>query len=537
MSPESADVIVLGSGAAGLTAALTAAVLGMQVVVIEKGEKLGGTSAMSGAGTWIPANHHAHTMGIDDSIGEALDYMRAAAPDGWRETEDPLWQSFLVAAPRMLELVEKESPTRFEILSEPDPMLEVAGARKRGRMLSTKPMRRDLVGRYAKHLRRSTQPHALTYEEMIHANFLHKPLQAYLRNGPKILWRKLHGIACQGTALITGLLRGCLDHGCRIEFAARAVELIQNESGAVVGVIVEKKGQRREFRARRGVVIATGGFEWDRALFAEHFPGPVDFLCSPSTNEGDGLRMAVQAGAVTAHMDQANLAGALPTWYEGRLHGVPLRFQADPHAIVVNQKGRRFGNECDFNFCETLVVRDPQTQKPANLPAWVIADANFLRRTPPLRFFARHKPGWLIKAPTLTALAEKIGLPASALQETVARYNAFCAKGRDEDFQRGEHKFERYWSGGQNVLGSIQKAPFVATPFNISTMGTKGGPRTNADGQVLRADGSVIAGLYCAGNAMANPIGTRAVGAGTTIGPCMTWGYICAQSIATTNRD
>lgn len=531
------DVIVLGSGAAGLTAALTAGTLGMSVLVIEKSDRLGGTSAMSGAGAWIPANHHARAQGIKDSVEEALQYMRAAAPDGWAESEDALWQSFLSAGPDMLELVERASPTRFEMLSEPDPMLEIAGAKKRGRMLSTLPTKRKLAGAYAGRLRRSTQPHDLTYEEMIFANFLHKPVLAYLKTGPKILWRKLTGVACQGSALMTGLLAGCLDHGCRIEIEARAISLVTNEADEIAGVVVEQHGERKHFAARRGVVIATGGFEWDREMFAEHFPGPLDFICSPRTNEGDGHRMAAAVGAVMAHMDQANLAGALPTRYEGHVHGMPLRFQADPHAIVVNGRGERFADEHDFNFCEPLTARDPASGQYINLPAWLVADANFLKHTPPMRLFARNKPGWMIKAKTLEELADKIGISRAALIGTVERYNEFAARGRDEDFHRGEQKFERYWSGGKNVLGTIARPPFIATPFNISTMGTKGGPRTNANGQVLRADGSIIAGLYCAGNAMANPIGVRAVGAGTTIGPCMTWGYICARSMAAANRQ
>jgi len=333
-----------------------------------------------------------------------------------------------------------------------------------------------------------------------------------------------------------------LDRGCALELEARVTELVLDPaSGRVEGVEVERKGKRERLMARRGVVLATGGFEWDAELYKKNFPGPRDMIGSPPPNTGDGQKMAAKIGAAIERMDQANIYPLLPTTYEGKPHGMPATFQAHPHAIVVDRAGRRFVSEFDYNIGEAIDRRDPATGGPLHLPCWVIADGRMLKAPRMFWWYARQKQGWVRQAPTLAALAAMIDLPADALKATVERFNGFVRKGRDEDFHRGESVWERYKThshdaGGNPALGTLEVAPFVAIPLNRSTVGTKGGARTNEKGQVLRPDGSIIPGLYCAGNAMANPIGTRAVGAGTTIGPCLTWGYICGTNLLRENR-
>ena len=537
------DIVVIGSGAAGLTAALTASAAGAQVLILEKSERIGGTSAMSGAGTWIPCNRLAREAGLSDSREEALTYFRAASPDGWAQKEEPLWRSFIDHAAEMIDFVEANTPIRYQLLGEPDPQAEKPGGKVAGRMISPYPLSRELLGGLGRRLRRSTLPHLFTYHELVTEDLYHAPLISFVRCAPRLILRLLSGERGQGSALIVGLLRGCLDHGCQLSLESRVVELILDQQSGVKGVKVRIGGRGYGVHARRGVILATGGFEWDTELLNRHFPGGVERLGSPRSNEGDGQKLARKAGAKLEHMDQANIYPLLPIFYEGRLHGIPVTFQAEPHAIVVNARSERFVSEYDYNIGEALNRLHPNTRQPINLPAWVIGDIRMWRSSPVLRWYAAKEPGWAKKAESLEALAKIVGLEPVLLEATIQRWNYFCNKGRDEDFHRGETVWERYKSkhatsdGGINpTLGKIERAPFIAMSINRSIVGTKGGAQTNARGEVLREDGSVISGLYAAGNAMANPIGTRAVGAGTTIGPCMTWGYICARSILSANR-
>jgi 3-oxosteroid 1-dehydrogenase len=285
------------------------------------------------------------------------------------------------------------------------------------------------------------------------------------------------------------------------------------------------------------VVIATGGFEWDEALRATHFPGPVDYLGSPPGNDGDGQRMAAAAGAAMARMDQATLTPSVPTRYEGRLLARPVPFHTEPNAMLVDRHGRRFVNELTFNIGEAIDARDADGA-PLRLPCWVISDAAMLDALPPVRWAAKADPAWLRRAESIAALAALTGLPPDALAESVARFNAAAERGEDVDFARPARPDPAAAGDKRRRAGlnPIARAPFLALPFNRAILATKGGARTNAHGEVLRPDGSVIPGLFAAGVAMANPIGTRGVGTGTTIGPNMAWGYICGMRIARRNR-
>jgi 3-oxosteroid 1-dehydrogenase len=537
MENRDTDVLVLGSGSAGLVAALTAAAQGLRVTVLEKTDRLGGTTAMSGAGTWVPANHHAAAAGIEDSVEEALTYIRAAAPEGWAETEAPLWEAFVRAAPEMLKFVEARTPLRFALTPEPDPLRTLPGAKLRGRMVSPLALSRWRAGRFAFRIRRSTIPEIFTYHEAVTTDIYHKPYSTALSLAPRLLWRWLVNARGKGTALVTGLLRGCLDAGVQVVLSARAVELTQDATGAVTGAVVERGGARDVWSAGAGVVIATGGFEWDAEMLARHFPGPVDYRGSPAAHEGDGQRMAAAAGAELARMDQATIAPSIPVRYQGRVLAQPVPFHTETNAMLVNRHGERFMNELTFNIGEALDARDKATGQPIHLPAWVITDARMLDQVPPVRWAAKADPGWLRQAPDIAGLARLIDVPPAVLEASVARFNAFAAAGRDEDFGRPARPDPAAAGDKRRRAGisPIQQAPFLAMPFSRSILGTKGGARTNEHAEVLRPDGSVIPGLFAAGIAMANPIGSRNVGTGTTIGPNMAWGYIVGRRLARRN--
>lgn len=533
---EICDVLVAGSGSAGLVAALGAASAGLSTVILERTPLVGGTTAMSSAGVWVPANHHAAAAGLHDDRQAALTYIRSVAPDGWQETEDALWQNFVEEAPNMLAFLEHHTPLRFSLLDDPDPYLGKPGAMKKGRMVSPAALPRRLAGAYARLLRAPSLPHIFTFQEMLEADPLHHPVRAVLQHAPQLFRRLLTGARGMGTALVTGLLRGCLDKGCRVELETRAIAPVMQD-GRVMGLVVEAGGRQRTIMARKGVVLATGGFEWDSERREQHFPGPSGFIGSPEGNGGDAHRIAATAGAQLAHMDQANITGGIPYSARRRPFGISY-FLREPNAIIVNRHGRRFVNEYRFNLGQVIDERDPATGQPLHLPAWFVSDRSLLANSPVLRFFSARNPGWMRRGKTIAALAEVIGLPSDELEQTVKRFNAACLSGVDDEFHREDPgQATARLDLGRSRLEPLVKGPFVAIPFNRTIVSTKGGPRTDANGRVLRPDGSIIEGLYCAGVAMANPFGTWAVGAGTTLGPNMAWGYICAKSIVDCRED
>ncbi len=526
------DVIVVGSGAAGLAAALAAAVDGARVVVLEKAPVLGGTTAMSSAGTWVPNNHHMKAAGLSDSPEETLTYLRATAPPGWRETEDELWCALADNAAPMLRFLEDKTPLVFELVNHPDFYVEAPGGKLFGRMVSPTLISRYILGRLWNKVRPSVKPQFFTYKEMI-GGILKDPWRAGLKLGPQLVWRVIAGKVGLGNGLIVGLLRGCLDHHCRILAKADVKRLVTN-GGAVTGVEAVIDDEPTTIRAAKGVVLATGGFDWAPDYMPKYFPG-IQQIGAPRSNTGDGQRMAEAAGAELAHMDQALIACATFTQYEGQRHAQPLFETYTGHCILVNRHGERFVSEGAAGMGVAMDERGPDGT-PKHLPVWRIFDSQYRHKL--AKMYTSKDPDYVRSAPTLAALAGKIGLDAAKLVATVQRFNGWSKEGVDRDFHRGETAWERYYTGDPKdgvALGRIEQPPFFAAPFLYASLGTKGGARTNERCEVLRPDKSVIPGLYCAGIGMAHPIGTKAVGAGTTIGPCLTFGYIAGRAIARRN--
>lgn len=526
------DVVVVGSGAAGLSAALAAAVRGASVLVLEKSELLGGTSAMSGGCMWVPGHHHAARLGVSDSRDAVMRYIRAVSPEGWHNTEEPLWAAFVDEAPRMLRFLEAHSPLRFTPNREPDPYAEAPGGMAFGRNVSPAPLRLGILGPLRDAVRGPAVNVWLNYEELVDNHFYANPKKWMLRYAPRLAWRKLWRVRTRGTALMIGLLRGALDHGVKLRTAS-GVSALCTANGRVTGVRIGSGDEARLVAARRGVVLASGGFEWNEAMMAQHFPGPVEWTASPSSNTGDGQRMAAEVGAALDRMDQALIMGTAPLIYEGRVQGFPAADYFLPHSMIVNRHGRRFVNEKQMNVGLAFAEREPATGMPRNLPAWRIYDAQFAARYPHA-LPKKSIPDNHFQADSLAALANMIGVDADGLVRSARRFSEFARAGEDPDFGRGVSLWDRARGGDpahrpSPTLGSIEVAPFYAMPFKASFLGTKGGARTNARAQVLDASGEPIPGLYAAGNVMANSFGSKGVGAGTTLGPCLTWGYIAGM--------
>ena len=528
---EKFNVVVVGTGAAGLSAALAASVRGARVLVLEKASVVGGTTAMSGGCIWAPGNHHMAELGAQDTPAEAMNYIRAVSPDGWHNSEESLWATFIDRVPDMLQFVEAHSPIRFTPNYDPDPYAELTGGKAFGRNVSAAPIRSSQLGEWRDKIRKPTMDIRLNYEEVVDTNFYANPKKGVWKFMARLAWRKLMDKRVRGNALTVGLLKGCLDNGVEVRLNAAAQRLTLHE-GAVNGLEYEQDGRTATVVAAQGVILASGGFEWNDEMMAEHFPGPLEWRASPSTNTGDGQRMAAAAGARLDHMDQALIMGTTPVMYEGRIQGQPAADYFLPHSMIVNRHGCRFVNEKQMNIGLAFAEMDTETGEPAHLPAWRIYDGKFAVKYPHA-LPSEAIDGNHFRADTLAELAVQIGVDPDGLAETAKRFSAFARAGVDDDFGRGANIWDRMRGGDPThtpnpTLGTIDAPPFYAMPFKASFLGTKGGARTNQNAQALREDGSPITGLYAAGNVMANSFGSKGVGAGTTRGPCLTWGYIAA---------
>ena len=527
------DIAVIGSGASGLSAALHAQHLGAKVLLIEKAPFVGGTTAMSGGCIWVPNHHHQERLAVKDTPEDAMAYIRAVSPVGWHNAEEPLWQAFVDQSPKMLKFIEDNTPIIFNPNLEPDPYAEAEGGKLFGRNVSAAPIRAAVAGPWQNKIRRPAVELELSYEEVVDNFFYARPRRWALKFAPRLFWRRLWDKRTRGNALTIGLLRGCLDLGVTIWAQTAAKRLCVNQD-RIIGLEIDCNGTRARVDTSKGVILASGGFEWDSDMMAKYFPGPVEWTASPDTNTGDGQRMAAEIGAKLDHMDQALIMGTMPVSYEGRTHhGLPAADYFLPHSMIVNCHGQRFVNEKQMNIGLAFEVRDPQNGKPIHLPAWRIYDGQFAKKYPHALPNKKIEGNYFC-ADTLAELAIQIGLNPRNLEATAERFSSFVRKGIDEDYGRGGSVWDRNRGGDPHnspnpTLGTIEESPFYAMPFKASFLGTKGGARTDSRARVLKEDGSVIPGLWAAGNVMANSFGSKGVGAGTTLGPCLAWGYIAGE--------
>jgi 3-oxosteroid 1-dehydrogenase len=338
---------------------------------------------------------------------------------------------------------------------------------------------------------------------------------------------------------VVGLLHGCRAAGVELHRGRRVTGLLPRPDGAGVGGVRTAGG---DVRARRGVVLACGGFEHDPRLRTDLLGPAAGHPVSPPVNHGDGLRLAAAAGAAPAHLAES---WAWPVLSDPYAHwpgtDVPrpelvIAERMLPGVIWVNAAGRRFVDESAHNCALALTETDPATGAPRNQPAWAVVDAGYRERHP----FAGAAPGaplpgWVRTAGTLAELAAATGIDPDGLAATVARFNAAAAQGRDPEFGRGSTPYDR--AGGDPTaahpnLAPLDRGPFHAVPVHAGLVGTKGGPRTDASARVLDWDGQPIPGLHAAGNAAAAVIGPGTVSPGATLGSALTWGWIAGGHLA-----
>jgi succinate dehydrogenase/fumarate reductase flavoprotein subunit len=530
------DVAIVGSGAAGLTAAIVAHHRGARVAILERSDKVGGTTAVSGGGVWVPCNHHMTSAGIEDSREEALAYCKTLTAGA---AADDLVEAFVDAAPEMLRYVEEHARLRFTPWSIPDYYPSAPGAKRGGRSLEPALFDANELGVWRTKLRASPfYVIPMTLQEVLFQYGGHVRPQDL--PAEVIVERMERGFVSCGNALVGPLLKSCLDRRIDIRLETRARALLI-EAGRVIGLRAETDGGDLVVRSG-AVILASGGFEWNDALKRRYLAGPVSHPSSPPTNEGDGLLMAEAAGAALGNTSEVwgSPAAAIPgEEYDGAaLSRLVVPERACPHAILVNRRGDRFVNEgMTYNeLGKVFDELDSTTGERTNLPCWTVFDSQYREQYAVLTVLPGDPdPEWMIRDEMVAGLARRAGIDAAGLTATIARWNAFVAQGHDDDFER--HKAPIDLRGAHPSMGTIERPPFYALPVYQGTLGTKGGPVTNASGQVLATGGEPIAGLYAAGNVMASVAGPAYYGGGATIALAMTWGYICGTSASQTARD
>ncbi|MCI5076491.1 FAD-dependent oxidoreductase [Oricola sp.] len=549
------DVLVIGSGAGGLAAAVTAAFHGLRVIVAEKEDVIGGTTAWSGGWLWIPRNPLAVEAGIVEDEDAPLAYLRSEIGN---RVDDPRLHVFLKNGPDMVSFFRDNTDVDWIGGNTIPDFHDTPGAAKGGRSVTAAPYDGRRLGEWIWKLRPPLDLASVAGmgiaggPDMNHfLNATRKPASlAYaLRRFARHFWTRFrHGRGMDlvaGNALVARLLRSALDLGVEFRCGAPATGL-QSRDGTVTGAVCGGE----TIRASRGVILATGGFPHDTQRIAamfEHAPdGTEHHSAAPRSNTGDGLRMAENAGARVAD-DLVSPGAWAPVSIVTRRHGEPGHFphlieRAKPGIIAVNASGQRFVNEANsyHDFMRALFKSDPGTTTPH---AWIIADHRAQRRyglgwAKPFPFPLRPylKSGYLLRGATLAQLAGQCGLPADALEETVARFNAHAETGDDPDFGRGRSPYNDMQGDADHrpnpALGALRNGPYYAVKVVPGSLGTFAGLRTDGAARVLGAAGAPIGGLYAVGNDMASVMGGNYPSGGITLGPAMTFGYVAGRVLA-----
>ncbi|MQW75019.1 3-oxosteroid 1-dehydrogenase [Nocardioides sp. dk4132] len=546
--PPEVDVVVVGAGGAGMSAALAAAARGLDTVVLEKSQWFGGSTARSGGGVWIPGNYALAAAGQADDPALAKQYLDAIVGDVVPKVRR---DTYIDRGPEVLEFIRDHTPLRFRWVPQySDYLPEAPGGRAAGRSCEPVPLDARFLG---EELERLHPQYTKAPANMIvtQADFRKLSLGMRTIRGPitglKVaLKRILSGLRGQrmyamGNAIAIGLRKGLLDAGVPVHYESELRSLLV-EDGRVVGVRVERDGATYEVRARRGVVLGSGGFERNLELRERYQPHPtsVEWTTGSQNNTGGGILAGLEAGAAVDLMDDSWWGPTIP------LPGRPWFCLAErnlPGSIIVNGAGQRYMNEALPYVEATHEIYRGEATGVSHVPSWLVIDQRYRNRYlfaglgPRQPFPGRwYKHDVVRRADTIEGLAAEIEVPAEALRATVERFNGFARSGVDADFHRGESAYDRYYSDPtvkpNPSLHTIDQGPFYAVKIVPGDLGTKGGLVTDERARVLRADGSVIPGLYAAGNTSAAVMGRTYAGPGATIGPALTFGYLAAEDIA-----
>lgn len=554
------DVLVVGSGGGGMTAALTAHASGLDALVVEKSAHFGGSTALSGGGIWVPGAPAQQREGYAPSPEGVVEYLRQIT-DGL--VDDARIRQYVDSAPRMLEFLENLS-SWFEFVWKPgyaDYYPELPGGSELGSTINVPPIDLRKLGADEQTL---LQPLALAPKGIWlgpkELRTFYRIRQSWAGKGVllKLIVRMVRArvfgerMAAIGQSLAARLRLAMRERGIPLWLDAPMVELLTDARGAVTGAVVERNGSTQRIGARRGVILASGGFDHDLAWRKEQLPViEQDWSFGNPAAMGDGIRAGEKVGAATELLDEAWWFPAIQ-WPDGRMQFM-LNERMMPAQFIVNGDGKRFINEAApyMDFGHAMI--DGQKSGVTHIPCWLITDHRSFNRYvvgghlpipkipgAPVPTGRKVPAAWLesgvVKAAaTWDEMAAKIGVPAHRLSETASRFNELARQGHDDDFNRGDSVYDNYY-GDPTLpnpnLHPLGKPPYYAFRIVLGDLGTSGGLRVDEHARVLRPDATVVPGLYAVGNTSAPVMGRSYAGAGATIGPAMTFGYVAAKHLA-----
>src|ERR1700761_1566894 len=551
------DVLIVGSGAAAVTAAVVARKNHADALVIEKSELYGGSSATSGGVVWIPATRQAKAAGSDDPPEDVFKYIRAlTAPD----VPDSLIWAFVNNGPKMLEWMEQNSEVKYVTTHYRDYHPNLPGGKTAYRSHDAMPIHAKALGKDFLQ-QRAQHPAAQFFGKINWTVDETTPLLFRLPGWKKIVarlflryyldlpwrWRsKRDRFLTLGSALAARLKMSMDKVGAKLWLNTRFLELV-TENGRVTGAIVEKEGRRMRTGARQGVLLAAGGFERSPEMRSKYLPVPTIYTGAQPPNTGDAIRGAMELGAQTARMDSAwwGVSLAIPGEDKTRL----MTFErALPGCIVVNQGGKRYFNEAASYHIAGHAMIDNNKPGAATVPSYILFDSQY-RHDYPMGPGLPLLPDWmlasnikqvLIKGKSWEDVARQAGLPWANLKQTIENFNKNAKLGKDPEFLRGDDPYDCYYGDPKvkpnPTLRALDKGPFYAFPVYPGDIGTNGGLVINENAQVLGKDGTPTPGLSAAGNTTASVMGYSYPAAGATLGPAMTFGYLAGRHMMGVNE-